>query len=281
MRAMKIRQPAGLDQLELGTAERVPVGPGQVRVRLQATSLNYHDYMIATGGIPAPDGRIPMSDGAGEIVEVGERVSELAIGDHVMSTFFPRWLGGELTPAALAGIPGDQDDDGYAREEAVAPAAAFTRVPAGYTHAEAATLPCAALTAWHGLFAGPQVQPGDTVLVQGTGGVSIFALQFARPRARTSSRPRLLRPSSSACANSARITSSTTAKTRTGERQPAGSRVGAASITSWRSAAPARCLNRLPHVGWVGTSRSSACWRASPARCRPWPSWPATCASAE
>jgi NADPH:quinone reductase-like Zn-dependent oxidoreductase len=180
MRAMKLRTPAGLDRLELGTVEPSPMGAGQVRVRLHASSLNYHDYLVVTGVLPAPDGRIPMCEGAGEVIEVGEGVSEFAIGDRVVSTFFPRWLGGALRPEAMAGVAGDQDEDGYAREEAVVPATALTRSPAGYTHAEAATLPCAALTAWRGLFVETQVQPGDTVLVQGTGGVSVFALQFAK-----------------------------------------------------------------------------------------------------
>ena len=180
MRAMKLRKPAGLGRLELGTTERSPVGAGQVQVRLHASSLNYHDYLVVTGVLPAPDGRIPMCEGAGEIVEVGDGVSEFAIGDRVVSTFFPRWRGGELTREAMAGVAGDRDADGYAREEAVVPSTALTRAPAGYTHAEAATLPCAALTAWRGLFVEAQVQPGETVLVQGTGGVSIFALQFAK-----------------------------------------------------------------------------------------------------
>jgi NADPH:quinone reductase-like Zn-dependent oxidoreductase len=180
MRAIKLRTGAGLDRLELGTIESSSVRAGQVRVRLHASSLNYHDYLVVKGVLPVPDGRIPMVDGAGEVIEVGEEVSEFAIGDRVVSTFFPRWHGGEPTPEAMAGIPGDRDDDGYAREETVVPATALTRVPAGYTHAEAATLPCAALTAWRGLFVEARVQPGDTVLVQGTGGVSIFALQFAK-----------------------------------------------------------------------------------------------------
>ncbi len=169
MRAMRLRNPGGLDRLEVGAAEPGPVGPGQVRVRLHASSLNYHDYIVVTGGIPTPDGRIPMSDGAGEVVEVGEGVSELAAGDRVVSTFFPRWLGGELTPEAMAEVPGDRTD-GYAREEVVAAATAFTRVPAGYSHAEAATLPCAALTVWRGLFVEARLLPGETVFVQGTGG---------------------------------------------------------------------------------------------------------------
>lgn len=179
MRAMRLRKPGGLDQLEVGTADLRPLGPGEIHVRLHASSLNYHDLIVVKGGIPTPDGRIPMSDGAGVVVGVGDGVTEFTDGDHVVSTFFPRWTGGEPTLDSLSEVPGDRTD-GYAREEVVAPATAFTRAPASYSHAEAATLTCAALTAWRSLFVEAQVMPGDTVLVQGTGGVSIFALQFAK-----------------------------------------------------------------------------------------------------
>jgi NADPH:quinone reductase-like Zn-dependent oxidoreductase len=181
VRAMKIRKSAGLDRLELGTVERSPVSAGQVQVHLHASSLNYHDYLVVTGVLPVPDGRIPMCEGAGEVVAVGDGVSEFAIDDHVVSTFYPRWGGGELTAEAMTGVPGDRDDDGYAREEVVISAAALTRTPAGYTHAEAATLTCAALTAWRALFVEAQVKPGDTVLVQGTGGVA----RYGRPADRS------------------------------------------------------------------------------------------------
>lgn len=179
MRAIRLRKPGGLERLEIGEVELPPLGSGQVRVQLHASSLNYHDYMVVTGGIPTPDGRIPMSDGAGEVVEVGDGVTEFAAGDRVISTFFPRWLGGEPELANLVEVPGDRSD-GYAREAVVAPASAFTHAPAGYSHAEAATLTCAALTAWRALFVEASLRPGETVLVQGTGGVSIFALQFAK-----------------------------------------------------------------------------------------------------
>jgi NADPH:quinone reductase-like Zn-dependent oxidoreductase len=179
MRAIRLRAPAGLDNLTLDTAEAGAVGPGQIRVRLHASSLNYHDYIVALGGIPTPDGRIPMSDGAGEVTEVGSGVSEFAVGDPVVSTFFPRWLAGPPELADLAEVPGDRTD-GYARDEVVTAATAFTDAPKGYSHAEAATLTCAALTAWRALFVEASLQPGETVLVQGTGGVSIFALQLAK-----------------------------------------------------------------------------------------------------
>lgn len=179
MRAIRLRNPAGLDRLVMDSAPVSAVGPGEIRVRLHASSLNYHDFMVVTGMMPVDDGRIPMSDGAGEVVAVGADVADLRPGDRVVSTFFPRWRSGPPDPAAMAVLPGDRTD-GYAREEVVAPATDFTRAPAGYGHAEAATLTCAGLTAWRALFVEAKVSPGDTVLVQGTGGVSLFALQFAK-----------------------------------------------------------------------------------------------------
>ncbi len=179
MRAIRLKAPASIDNLIVGSTELAPMGPGDIHVRLHASSLNYHDYIVVLGGIPTPDGRIPMSDGAGEVVAVGSDVTEFKPGDHVVSTFFPGWLGGLPTLAALAQVPGDRND-GYAREEVVAAATAFTHAPKGYSHAEAATLTCAGLTAWRALFVEGSLQPGETVLVQGTGGVSIFALQFAK-----------------------------------------------------------------------------------------------------
>lgn len=180
MKAIRLRQPAGLDNLKFeDMAGAGAPGPGEIKVRLRASSLNYHDYIVVVGGIPTPDGRIPMSDGAGEVLAVGAGVTEFAVGDAVVSTFFPNWLDGAPIPGGFAGVPGD-GADGYAREEVVAPATAFTHQPRGYTHAEAATLTCAGLTAWRALVVEGGLKAGDTVLVQGTGGVSIFALQFAK-----------------------------------------------------------------------------------------------------
>ncbi len=179
MRAIRLMHPAGIDNLTVGDVETPPVGKGEIRVRLHASSLNYHDYIVVLGGIPTPEGRIPMSDGAGEVVEIGEGVSEFAVGDHVVSTFFPLWISGDPTAAKMVAVPGDRTD-GYARDEVVDAATAFTHAPPGWTHPQAATLTCAALTAWRALFVEAHLQPGDTVLVQGTGGVSIFALQLAK-----------------------------------------------------------------------------------------------------
>ena len=154
-------------------------GPGEIRVRIHASSLNYHDLGVVSGVMGAAEGRIPMSDGAGVIEAVGEGVEEFAIGDQVVSTFFPHWLDGEPVLADFSTTPGD-GIDGYAREVVVAPASGFMHAPRGYTHTEAATLTTAGLTAWRALVVNGGLKAGDSVLVLGTGGVSIFALQFAK-----------------------------------------------------------------------------------------------------
>jgi NADPH:quinone reductase-like Zn-dependent oxidoreductase len=180
MKTMTLKAPGGLDKFVLVDAAEPPAPkPGEITVRLHASSLNYHDYVIAIGQLKTADNRIPMSDGAGEVTAVGESVTEFAIGDRVMSLFFPDWALDEATPAAVKNIPGDTID-GYAREFVTVPARAFTKAPPGYSHAEAATLCCAGLTAWRGLVVTGGVKPGDVVLVQGSGGVSCFALQFAK-----------------------------------------------------------------------------------------------------
>lgn len=179
MRTIQLAKPGGLDRLALtDTAARDPA-PGEIRVRVRASSLNFHDYAVVTGMIPAVDGRVPMSDGAGEVEAIGEGVTEFAVGDRVVSTFFPLWSDGELQAEMREHVPGDSTD-GFAREQVTAPVAAFTRAPAGYSDAEAATLTCAGLTAWRALVVNGAMKSGDVVLVQGTGGVSIFALQFAK-----------------------------------------------------------------------------------------------------
>ena len=172
--------PSTLDALRLVDLDDPPSpGPGQITVAVRASSLNYHDYAVVRGMLPTPEGRVPLSDGAGDVTAVGEGVTEFAVGDRVVSTFFPEWLDGEPPMSAFIQVPGD-GIDGFACETVTMAATAFTRAPQGYSHAEAATLTCAGLTAWRALFVDYRVKPGDTVLVQGTGGVSIFALQFAK-----------------------------------------------------------------------------------------------------
>jgi NADPH:quinone reductase-like Zn-dependent oxidoreductase len=180
MKAITLRHPGGLEHLERAElADPGAPAPGEIRVRIHASSLNFHDLGVVMGRLPTDDGRIPMSDGAGVVEAVGDGVTEFAVGDSVVSTFFPYWLDGGPTLADFSTTPGD-GVDGYAREIAVRPAQWFTRAPRGYSHAEAATLTTAGLTAWRALVVDNALKAGDTVLVQGTGGVSIFALQFAK-----------------------------------------------------------------------------------------------------
>lgn len=179
MMTVRLKAPGGLENLSLSEETRSEPGPGELLVRIRACSLNFHDYMVALGRKPCADRRIPLSDGAGEVVAVGAAVRDFQAGDAVVSTYWPNWLGGEPTPATKSGELGD-DLDGFAREYVCMPAHAFTKSPAGYTHAEAATLTCAGVTAWRGLVVCGQMKSGDTVLILGTGGVSLFALQFAK-----------------------------------------------------------------------------------------------------
>ena len=185
MKVMRLHQPASVDNLRLDDAEPRRPGPGEALVRVRASSLNYHDYVVVIGEIPTADGRIPMSDGAGEVVELGPPLDAAAEragpkpGDAVIGTFFPRWQDGPVSAAAMEGVPGDHVD-GYACEVATVPVTALTRQPKGYTHAEAATLPCAALTAWRALAVDGPLTAGEVVVVQGSGGVSLFALQLAK-----------------------------------------------------------------------------------------------------
>ncbi|NQX90332.1 MAG: NAD(P)-dependent alcohol dehydrogenase [Halioglobus sp.] len=180
MRAIKLAKPGGLHNLQLVEVAATAPQHDQIQVRNHASSLNFHDYVVASGLLPVDDGRIPMSDGAGIVEAIGPAVTEFSPGDRVMSCFFPHWASGRAdTLAKISGIPGD-NVDGFAAETVTMPAAAFTSMPDDYSFEQAATLPCAAATAWRALFVEAQVQPGDTVLVQGSGGVSVFALQFAK-----------------------------------------------------------------------------------------------------
>ena len=161
MKVAALKSPGGLDRLIIETRSDPVAGPGELLVRVRASSLNFHDFAVVAGMIRTPDGRIPMSDGSGDVIAVGEGVTGFKAGDRVLSTFFPSWVGGEPSLARLSGVPGDHAD-GFAAESVAMPAGAFTRRPAGGSPVEAAPL------------------PGDLVLTQGTGGVSIFAVQFAK-----------------------------------------------------------------------------------------------------
>ncbi|MBU2033983.1 MAG: NAD(P)-dependent alcohol dehydrogenase [Alphaproteobacteria bacterium] len=180
MKAMTLRSPAGLDRLIL--EDRVDPGqpgPGEIRVALHGSSLNFHDLGVVLGRMPTEDGRIPLADGAGVVESVGPDVTEFAPGDLVVSCFFPDWQDGTPTIGDFSRTPGD-GIDGFAREHIVLPATAFTRAPSGYDAVEAATITTAGLTAWRALVVDGKLKAGDTVLLLGTGGVSIWALQLAK-----------------------------------------------------------------------------------------------------
>jgi NADPH:quinone reductase-like Zn-dependent oxidoreductase len=158
-------------------------GPGEAVVRVRASSMNYHDLVNLMGLIDGPWPRVPMTDGAGTVLAVGEGVRTLAVGDRVFGAFHPAWLDGPPVPATKPPVAGDTCD-GWLEQFHTFPAAGLVPTPAHLDDAEAATLPCAGVTAWSALEAGG-VGPGDVVVAQGTGGVSLFALQLAKARGAT------------------------------------------------------------------------------------------------
>ena len=168
----------GLDNIKIEERPTPQPKAGEILVQWHATSLNFHDYLVAVGGIPVPPERIPMSDGAGEVIGIGEGVTKWKVGDKIMSLFFPKWMEGTPTLNKTRYISGETVD-GFAVEQSCISAQSVTAIPNGYTYAEAATLPCAALTAWRGLVTEGKIKSGDSVLIEGTGGMSIFGMQIA------------------------------------------------------------------------------------------------------
>jgi len=179
MKAVIVRHPGEKDVLEVtDLPDPGRPGPGEVRVRIHASALNYHDNMVM-GSPDTPVGHVPLADGAGVVEAVGESVTHLATGDAVFARFFPGWRAGGPVIDHFGTTPGI-GVPGYAREVVVAPAVQFERAPRGYSHLEAATLTVAGLTAWAALHDNGGVKSGDTIVLQGTGGVSVFALQLAK-----------------------------------------------------------------------------------------------------
>jgi NADPH:quinone reductase-like Zn-dependent oxidoreductase len=166
-------------ELRRGTRNGLAPQPHQVLIRMGAASLNYRDLLTLQDPASNREGLIPLSDGAGTVVAVGAAVTRWKAGDRVSANFFPAWHGGGFSPAVLATALGGGQTDGMLSEYVLADAGALVSVADHLSLAEAATLPCAAVTAWHALFERGQLQPGETVLVQGTGGVALFGLQLA------------------------------------------------------------------------------------------------------
>lgn len=155
-------------------------GPGQALIRMRAWSLNFRDLMMIDGTYPVGDLRdiVPLSDGAGEIVELGEGCTRFAVGDRVCPIFTQSWLGGDMADGDLANSLGGAID-GVLADYVVLSETGLVKMPAHMDFAEAATLPCAAVTAWNALYAREPLKPGATVLTLGTGGVAIWTLQLA------------------------------------------------------------------------------------------------------
>ncbi|MFL5246008.1 MAG: NAD(P)-dependent alcohol dehydrogenase [Gemmataceae bacterium] len=170
-----------LDAFRVVERQEPKPGYGQVQVKVRACSLNYRDLLMATGTydprIPLP--MVPLSDGAGEVTEMGPGATRFKVGDSVAACFMPGWIEGKLTPAKSATALG-ASKGGMLADYVVLPEEGLVAIPDHLSFEQAATLPCAAVTAWNALIAQGGLKAGDSVLLQGTGGVSLFALQFAK-----------------------------------------------------------------------------------------------------
>src|SRR5215472_17537114 len=181
MEGYRIDRFGSVDGIVLRSSEDPRLGPKEILMRVRASSLNYRDLMVLKGGGRGPTkiGVVPLSDGAGEVAAVGEGVTRVKIGDRIAGCFHPRWFGGPINPEYLTDRLG-ANLDGMLAEYAVLSEEALVHMPSNLSFEEAATLPCAAVTAWVALTGQRRVTAGDTVLIQGSGGVSVFALQLAQ-----------------------------------------------------------------------------------------------------
>lgn len=182
MRVFQIEGDWGMEHLRLSTRAKPQAGPGQVVVQMKASSLNYRDLVVPNRGYGSHTGNlplIPVSDGVGVVTEVGPGVRRVAVGDRVCPTYFQRWVSGEPDLERLTQSLGGPID-GTMTEYMCLPEEGVSKVPAHLSDVEAATLPCAALTAWSALVTCSNTRPGDRVLIQGCGGVALFAVAFAK-----------------------------------------------------------------------------------------------------
>lgn len=181
MQSYRLESFGSLDGLKLMEEQQPVHGRNQVLIKVRACSLNYRDLAIAhgTSTLSPNTGLIPLSDGVGEVVATGDSVSLFKHGDRVAGTFFPHWFGGALDSVAGRGTYGNQAD-GWLTSYKVVDEESLVSIPDYLSWEQAATLPCAAITAWNSLQQSRPIQPGETVLTQGTGGVALFAVQFAK-----------------------------------------------------------------------------------------------------
>ncbi len=179
MEAHHIDRFGSADGIVLRSSEDPRPGPKEILMRVRASSLNYRDLMVLKGGGRGPTklGVVPLSDGAGEVAAIGDGVTRVKVGDRIAGCFHPRWFGGPIKPDYLTDRLG-ANLDGMLAECGVLSEEALVHMPSHLSFEEAATLPCAAVTAWVALAGNRRITAGDTVLTQGSGGVSVFALQF-------------------------------------------------------------------------------------------------------
>jgi NADPH:quinone reductase-like Zn-dependent oxidoreductase len=254
MRAYYLQSHGSVEGLVLRESADTKPGLREVAVRIRATSLNFRDLMILNNVYfqPVTPGVIPLSDGAGEVVAIGEGVSRFKVGDRVAATFHPKWVAGRITHEHLTNRFAPREHvgagrDGLLTDYKVLSEEALVALPQHLSFEEAATLPCAAVTAWSALTAPRQLAPGETVLTLGSGGVSIFALQFAK-------------------AFGARVvaTTSSEAKARRLKQLGADAVVNYRTTPEWehevRAANDGRGVDCIVEVGGAGTlARSLAC----------------------
>ncbi|MBI1396648.1 MAG: zinc-binding dehydrogenase [Betaproteobacteria bacterium] len=241
MKAFELRAVQGLDSLTRVDRDAPEAGPGQVLVRTKAWSLNYRDTLVARGayGGPPREGLIPLSDGVGEVVATGPGVTRVEVGDRVAGCFMQDWLAGEITAAAAQSALGGAID-GMLAEYVVLSADGVVRVPDHLTDEEAACLPCAGVTAWNALVREARVKAGDTVLLLGTGGVSLIGLQLAKLHG-------------ARCI----VTSSSDAKLEVARQLGADATINYRSVPDWEKAVVemtgGRGVDIVLEVGGVGT----------------------------
>lgn len=181
MRLYRFGKLGSLDALQLHEEDIPRPGRGQVTVRIRAASLNHRDLNIVSGAytsVPLKPNAIPLSDGAGEVSEVGPGVTRWTVADRVAPSFVQRWIGGELLPEYMPSALGGPSD-GVLAEHIVLSEEGLVRIPAHMSFEQAATLSCAAVTAWNAALVQGRLKPGQTIVTLGTGGVSLFAIQIA------------------------------------------------------------------------------------------------------